>query len=482
MNPPSTRRRFLRQAVASMSLMPLSRRAFSVPSLPPPQKSNFLLLMADDYMFDRIHALGCEEIQTPNLDRLVRRATCFTNCYNQGGWSGAVCVASRTMLFTGRFLWKAREMEHSLKETCEAEGLWPQQLGRAGYHTCFSGKWHINCDPGAVFQRVLNVRPGMPPDIPAQYNRPRTGQDDTFNPSDPSLGGYFSGGRHWSETTADDGIAFLREASKREEPFFIHLSFNAPHDPRQAPAAYLRLYDPERLSLPETFQPEYPGGAAIGCGPGLRDERLAPFPRTPEAVRAHRREYYALISHLDAQIGRVLDALELAGLTDSTYILFTSDNGLALGAHGLMGKQNMYDHSMKVPLVIAGPGIPSGQRRNGLTYMQDIAPTLLDLAGISPAKPMDYQSLSPLLYGSRDSVYTSVYGAYMDLQRMVRTGDYKLIYYPALERLLLFNLETDPQEQNDLINSQEEGPVINRLKATMRSMQQQLEDPLILPS
>lgn len=185
---------------------------------------------------------------------------------------------------------------------------------------------------------------------------------------------------------------------------------------------------------------------------------------------------------MDAQIGRVLDALELAGLTDSTYILFTSDNGLALGAHGLMGKQNMYDHSMKVPLVIAGPGIPSGQRRNGLTYMQDIAPTLLDLAGISPAKPMDYQSLSPLLYGSRDSVYTSVYGAYMDLQRMVRTGDYKLIYYPALERLLLFNLETDPQEQNDLINSQEEGPVINRLKATMRSMQQQLEDPLILPS
>ena len=136
---------------------------------------------------------------------------------------------------------------------------------------------------------------------------------------------------------------------------------------------------------------------------------------------------------------------------------------------------------MKVPLVIAGPDIPSGQRRNGLTYMQDIVPTLLDLAGISPAKPMDYQSLSPLLYGSRDSVYTSVYGAYMDLQRMVRTGDYELIYYPAFERFLLFNLKMDPQEQNDLIDSQEEGPTINPLKATMRSMQQQLGDPLILP-
>ncbi len=101
----------------------------------------------------------------------------------------------------------------------------------------------------------------------------------------------------------------------------------------------MRLYDPEGLPLPETFQPEYPGGAAIGCRPGLHDERLAPFPRTPEAIRVHRQEYYALISLLDAQIGRVLEALELAGLTDSTYILFTSDNGLSLGAHGLMANR-----------------------------------------------------------------------------------------------------------------------------------------------
>ncbi len=483
MNTVLNRRRFLKHASASVGVLPFLDLHDGDPAAPRPRnKTDILFLLADDYTFDSIHALGCSEIQTPNLDRLIRRGTCFTNCYNQGGWHGAVCVASRTMLLTGRFLWDAQQADRRMEEECDAGRLWPHYLRQAGYHTYMSGKWHVNCNPADVFKVVRTVRPGMPPDIPAQYDRPKPGRPDPFRASDPTLGGYFSGGQHWSETVGDDGVAFLREAANCEEPFFMYLSFNAPHDPRQAPEAYLNLYAPEALSLPENFQPEHADKEAIGCGPDLRDEQLAPFPRTEQAVRAHRREYYAIISHLDAQIGRILDTLEASGRAENTCIIFTADNGLALGCHGLMGKQNMYEHSMKVPLIVAGPGIPEGKCLDALVYMQDVVPTTLELVGVSKPAHIAYQSLVPLIRGMRTKGYTSVYGAYMDLQRMVRMGNKKLIYYPRLKRYLLFDLAEDRYEKYNLADDPKQQTHLIRLKEELRRQQQDKGDALLPPT
>ena len=149
---------------------------------------------------------------------------------------------------------------------------------------------------------------------------------------------------------------FLAEAGDRDEPFFMYLAFNAPHDPRQSPAEYVAKYPAENVLVPRNFAPLYPFAEKIGCGRKLRDERLGPFPRTHHAVQVHRQEYYAIITHMDVMIGRILDALQATGKSDNTWIFFTADHGLAVGQHGLFGKQNMYDHSVRVPFVVIGPG------------------------------------------------------------------------------------------------------------------------------
>ncbi|HQB03793.1 MAG TPA: sulfatase-like hydrolase/transferase, partial [Candidatus Hydrogenedentes bacterium] len=164
------RRTFLTQTALSLGALPalLQVTAQTAESSRP----NFLFLFVDDYRADAIHALGCNAIRTPNIDRLVRQGTAFTNCYNQGGWHGAICMASRAMVMTGRNLWDTHALDASLPEQAAAGKLWPQRMQASGYRTFMSGKWHVNCNPAKVFQRARHERPGMPPDIESQYRRP----------------------------------------------------------------------------------------------------------------------------------------------------------------------------------------------------------------------------------------------------------------------------------------------------------------------
>ena len=282
------------------------------------QKPNILFLFADDQSFETIRAFGHTDIDTPNLDRLVARGTTFTHAYNMGTWQPAVCVASRTMLVTGRSLWRAQALYPNTDGERTAGRLWPQLMAQAGYDTFFTGKWHIKTDAAKAFDAAEHIRQGMPKDTDHGYNRPLAGVPDPWSPTDRELGGYWTGGKHWSEVTADDAVAKLTQRDRPAKPFFMYVAFNAPHDPRQSPQEYLDRYPLERISVPANFQPEYPNQNEIGCGPGLRDEKLAPFPRTELAVKTHRREYYALITHLDAQIGRVLAALEESGQAANT--------------------------------------------------------------------------------------------------------------------------------------------------------------------
>ncbi|TWT77800.1 Arylsulfatase [Posidoniimonas polymericola] len=448
-------------------------------------KPNILFLLTDDQAYDAVHALGWQELQTPHLDRLVHEGVTFTHAYNPGSWSGAVCVASRTMLFTGQMLWRAKRDQRFLEARyVEPARSWPQRMQAAGYHTCMTGKWHVQVDPHRVFDDVRHVRPGMAGARPAMYDRPLADRPDPFDPADPALGGYWKGGRHWSEVVADDAVAMIEESAGGDRPFFLYAAFNAPHDPRQSPAEYLAMYPPDQMDVPASFLPEYPDAEAIGAGRGLRDERLAPFPRTEHAVRVHRAEYAALISHLDAQIGRILASLGELGLRESTYIVFTSDHGLAIGRHGLMGKQSMYEHSLRPPLVVAGPGMPAGERVSQRVYMQDVVPTTLELAG-ADSQGTGFQSLLPLIGGqeagdAEPAGREAIYGSYLDRQRAILVGPWKLIVYPQVPRFLLFNLDDDPEEMTDLSDRAELRPVVERLFRRLEEEQRRLEDPLEL--
>jgi len=414
-------------------------------------KPNVLFIFADDQCFETLRSFGCDEIYTPNLDRLVKRGVTFTHAYNQGAWHGAVCVASRTMLNTGRFLWIARDLEPKLKEETQAGRFWSQYMKQAGYETYMSGKWHVKgIKPEDIFDHVRDVRPGMPNQTEAGYNRPIEGKPDPWKPWDKKFGGFWKGGKHWSEVLGDHAEDFLENAAKSENPFFMYLAFNAPHDPRQSPKEYVDKYPLDKVSVPENFLPEYPYKDSIGCSAKLRDEKLAPFPRTKYAVKVNRQEYYAIITHMDAQVGRILDALEATGKADNTYIFFTADHGLAVGHHGLIGKQNMYDHSVRVPLMITGPGIAKNKRIASPVYLQDIMATSLELAGIDKPSQVQFKSLMPLIKGRAKKNYDAIYGGYIDLQRMISAGGYKTIYYPKIDKTLLYNLKTDPLEMENI--------------------------------
>lgn len=443
-------------------------------------KPNILVLFTDDQAVETIRALGDIDIDTPNLDRLVARGTTFTHAYNMGSYSPAVCVASRTMLVTGRSLWDAQRIYASADAERAAGRFWPQLLATAGYRTYFTGKWHVPADATQAFDRVSHVRPGMPKDVPAGYSRPLERQLDPWSSSDPALGGFWEGGTHWTEVTANDAVGFLAEAKTRPEPFFMYVAFNAPHDPRQSPQAYVDRYPLERIAVPTPFLPEYPHNEAMGAGRTLRDERLAPFPRTEHAVKVHRAEYYALVTHLDEHIGRVLAALDESGKADNTWIFLTADHGLAVGRHGLFGKQNMYEHSIRVPFVVVGPEVAAGRKITTPIYLQDMMATTLELAGVEKPEHVFFKSLLPQLRSPEaPPSYPEIYGAYRDLQRAIVHGGYKLIVYPAANAVRLYHLAQDPEETRDLANDPGHQRVRQDLEERLRRLQETMDDPLV---
>ncbi|MGJ8758948.1 MAG: sulfatase-like hydrolase/transferase [Polaribacter sp.] len=448
------------------------------------KKPNILFIFADDLMFNSVGTLDNCSIKTPNLDRLMDSGVSFSRTYNQGSYSQAVCIASRTMLVTGGNLWKAASYSKSKKGSTvnKPEKYWPEYLNDTGYETYMAGKWHVNeVKPKTIFDYTKNVRGGMAKQTEKRYARTfEEDKPDTWSPYNKKMGGFWKGGKHWSEVLADDGVAFLEQSKASEKPFFMYLAFNAPHDPRQAPKEFVDMYPLNEIEVPKNFIPEYPYNEYAGAGRRLRDERLAPFPRTEYSIKVNRQEYYASISHMDAQIGRILDALEASGKAEETYIIFTADHGLAVGDHGFMGKQNMYESSMRVPMIIAGPNLEKGKKVEAFVYLQDIMPTTLELAGVKKSKEIDFNSLLPLATGKiNKSAYPVVYGAYFGTQRMYRTEDYKMIVYPKANKVRLFDMKKDPLEKYDLAEKKEEyKKVLKKLFKEYRRLQKQMNDPI----
>ena len=443
---------------------------------------NILFIFADDHCYKAINSLHNKEVETPHLDRLVEQGTTFTHAYNMGSWSGAVCLASRAMLNTGRFIWNAQEStgdKNKIQALVDNGQTWGQLMSKAGYETYFTGKWHVKAAAEDLFQNVRNVRPGMPKQTPTGYNRPLADGSDPWDPADPKFGGFWEGGTHWSEVLAEDSEAFLTQASKSEKPFFMYLAFNAPHDPRQAPQEYLDKYPADKVAVPPGFVGENPYGESMGSGRKLRDERLAPYPRTEHAVQVNRREYYALITHMDTQIGRILEALEKTGKADNTYIFFSADHGRSVGHHGLLGKQNFYDHSIRVPFVIKGPGIEEGKQIEEPIYLQDVMATSLDYAGAERPDYVEFQSLRPILKGGK-SAYDSIYFGYLGKQRAIVRGGYKLVLLPTHPEVLLFDMNKDPEEEKNLAENPEQLPRMKALFAELKTLQKGMNDDLDL--
>ena len=447
---------------------------------PAAKRPNILLIFADDLAWDAVSFNGNPVVKTPNLDRLAKQGSNFQQCYNMGSWSAAVCVPSRTMLNTGRFVWRAGAL--NLKNEAAAGRTWAQILEKAGYATYMTGKWHVEgLAPKDVFQKLGTVRGGMAKTNDGVYNRPKASGKETWTPWDESLKGYWEGGKHWSVVTADEAIGYLDSRRGQVQPYFAYVAFNAPHDPRQAPKSFVDMYPAASVDLPRNFLPLAPFYDQIGCGKDLRDERLCIFPRTPEAIRQLRGEYYALITHLDQQIGRILDRLEASGQDKNTHVIFSADHGLACGHHGLMGKQNMYEHSLRTAFILRGPGIPAGRRITTPIYIQDAFPTSLEAAGVAVPSFVEFKSVLPQLGPQPPPHYASIYGCYSrDLQRCIIHQGWKLIHYPKAGASMLFELGKDPDEQHDLAADPAHAPRLAELRQRLAELEKEMADPLLV--
>ena len=430
---------------------------------------NILFMIADDHRWDAVAGMGDPTVKTPILDSLMARGTTFHQTHIMGSLSGAVCVPSRAAVLTSANLFRSggKQINRDL-------AVWPQVMREAGYHTFGAGKWHndrqtyINsfADGGKIFFGGMGN----------QYKVPVFDYDPTG--AYPRKAKYI-GDKFSTELFTDAAVQFL-ENYEKPNPFFLYLSFTSPHDPRTPPDEYATMYPPEDIPVPENFLPEHPfdnGEMRI------RDEMLAPFPRTPEIVQQHIADYYGMISHMDAEMGRVLQTLEAVGQLDNTIIIYTADHGLAVGQHGLFGKQNLYSHSIRVPSIFVGPGVPEGQSVDTLTYLYDVFPTVCDLTKVDCPDTVEGYSLVPLMEGCVDKVRDTVFAAYKDIHRTVSDGRWKLIRYYVSEEtgrgtdcIQLFDLEQDPWETTNLAELPEHSERIQALAIELKRWQTETDD------
>lgn len=438
------------------------------------KKPNILFIFVDDLS---PKAIGFNDpkgiVKTPNIDAIAKSGVNFRSAYIMGSWVPAVSVASRTCLVTGLNLSKAQKASQQagvgISEMIKRNELWPQKMKEGGYATFMTGKWHLpkSADPRALFDKVESLRSGGMPKAKKQwYGRPIEGKTDPFNPSDETQGGHWAGGKHWSEVTADCAINYIKNYDK-ETPFFMYVAFNAPHDPRQSPQKYLDMYDRDLVNIPVNFIPDNNLAKEAKIA-NIRDENLAPKPRTEFAIKTHLREYYAIITHLDDQVGRIISALKDKNLQEDTIIIFASDNGLQIGEHGLMGKQNLYESSIRVPLIISGRGFEAKDVFEPV-YMQSLATTAMDIAGVKPHKDTAYTSLLPVLKG-KPAPKIPIYSAYAGGQESIIKDGMKLISVNFTGRKLLFDLNKDPNEINDISRDPKNSELLDALYEELKSL------------
>ena len=431
----------LKTVLTCLATVALASNAW--PADQPERRPNILHLHTDDHRADGLHALGTATLQTPNLDSLVERGMTFTRCYTMGSMVGAVCTPSRTMLLTGRSWQRIPKAPAAAPNAGDPATYLPRVLAAAGYQS-----WHMGKEGNGFPAGLKEFETSVIDDA-----RGKTRTTDRA---------------HSSQRLADRTIGFLKDRAARHEtrPFYLYLAPPVPHDPRSAEPSFHRLYDPATIPLSPAFLPQHPWDNGEMT---VRDEKLAPWPRTPEDTRRQTADYYACVTGFDHHVGRIFAELKASGEFTNTIIVFSGDNGLSLGEHGLFGKQNLYEFGgMHVPLVLAGPGIPRG-RSEALVYLMDLFPTFTDFAGAKLPAGVEGKSLRPVIEGRQTKVRDVLYTGYRNCQRAIRDDRWKLIRYPLVDRTQLFDLDADPHELNNLAYAPQYAEKVREMTATLEA-------------
>ncbi len=410
------------------------------------RRPNFLFILVDDQSPQDLKVYNPQSpLETPNIDRLAKEGMVFDGAYHMGAFVGAVCTPSRHMIMSGRTVWhlpiSPGAMQKGLCPPQLEENTIPGVFNRAGYATMRT------CKQGNSYEAA---------------NKLFTVRHDATK-----RGGTAETGSAWHGERVLDYLA-QREATQDEKPFLIYFGFSHPHDVRDGTPDLLAKYgavnhtqrdvpppaNARQPLLPPNYLPAHPFHHGH---PNLRDEVAVSgvWERRDEAtIRNELGREFACSENIDIQIGRVLARLEAMGELENTYIVYTADHGMAIGRHGLQGKQNLYQHTWRVPFIVKGPGIKPGSRVEGNIYLLDLLATLCDLAGIPAPESNEGLSFKPVLQGQQTRVRDVLYGVYSGGtkpgMRSVKKGDWKLIKYDVMDGSVretqLFNLADNPHE------------------------------------
>ena len=466
------------------------------------KRPNILFIIADDQSpFDFKAYDPSSPLHAPAIGAMASKGMTLDGAYHMGSMSGAVCSPSRTMVMSGRTLWHLprRGRKHLKREEGVTKGedvlnnTIPAVFNRAGYdtmRTCKNGNSYNSAN------ELFTVR-----------------EDATKRGGTPETG---------SEWHGDRVINYLngRERANDDDPFFIYFGFSHPHDVRDGTPDLLKKYgavnhrdkkslppaNPQAPKLPLNWLPKHPFHHGH---PGLRDEVSVSGVwenRDERTIRNEIGRQLACAENIDRQVARVLKKLKDMGELENTYVFYTADHGMAIGRHGLQGKQNLYEHTWRVPFFAMGPGIKAGSRAPGNVYLLDVLATFCDLTGIQIPETCEGISFKPVLMGKKDRVRDVLYGAYCGGtkpgMRSVRKDDWKLIKYDVLDGKVretqLFNLKDNPHEflaeshqakvkalsgaqpkkgQRNLANDPKHAAKLKEMEALLLSEMKRLDDP-----
>lgn len=433
------------------------------------QPKNLLFIMSDQHNPAFMGCAGHPMVKTPNLDRLAARGTLFENAYT----NCPICVPARASFATGRYVHDCGYWDNADPYDGAVEG-WGHRLIAQGHTVVSIGKLHYRCedDPTGFTRQVipLHVVDGVGDLIglvrdPLPERKAAAKYAKDTGPGESSYTNY-------DRRIADEAVRWLSEdaSTLTARPWVLFVSFVCPHFPLIAPEEFYKLYPEDEIPWPALYdaadRPTHPYYEAMrSC---INYDKYFDEPAVRRAVAG----YLGLCSFVDHNVGRVVDALEAAGLADATRIIYTSDHGEALGKRGLWGKSTMFEESAAIPLIMAGPDVPAGRRVATLTSLVDGAPTIMSCVGATPA-PEDAtlpgRSLFDIIAGADpDRPAFSEYHAAASMTGtfMLRDGNYKLIYFAGMEPEL-FDLDADPDETVNLAASPEHADVLARLKARL---------------
>lgn len=431
---------------------------------------NIVFILTDDQRHD---ALGRANplVNTPTMDALARRGVRFANAFVVT----SICSPSRACCLTGRY-GSANGVPGFGTGLKRSEATFARLLKRAGYRTGYVGKWHLpwpSSPRGAGFDFVVYFKANGP-----HYDR-KVVDGGRMRVAEGFIEDYL----------AARSVAFIEEAVKDGRPFLLHHATQVPHMDHQfrwvPREGFLALYDEARMPLPASWNDDLAGKPPYLETSRFRTQAIRYGYRDPSAIRRHFRRYFAEVSQLDSSLGRIVECLDRLGIRDETWLILMGDNGWFMGEHGLTSKVLAYEESIRVPLIVSGPGL-DGRVCDELALNADIAPTILELAGVAAPTNAHGWSLLPLIRGRKTTWRKSFLYEAIEPELgscpILAVRDKRSKYIQTLDpqersRVVfeeLYDLATDPAEMRNLAGEKAHEAAVARLREELERLRESL--------